>query len=66
MKNDPTLLVTGGCGFIGSAVIRMAVSRGLRVVNVDALTYAANPAYNKLFTSFMGFVKRAAIYLWIK
>ena len=44
MKNDPTLLVTGGCGFIGSAVIRMAVSRGLRVVNVDALTYAANPA----------------------
>lgn len=44
MKNDPTLLVTGGCGFIGSAVCRMAVSRGLLVVNVDSLTYAANPA----------------------
>jgi dTDP-glucose 4,6-dehydratase len=36
-----TLLVTGGAGFIGSAVVRLAVGRGLRVVNVDALTYAA-------------------------
>lgn len=38
------LLLTGGCGFIGSAVVRLAVSRGYSVVNVDALTYAANPA----------------------
>ncbi len=35
------LLVTGGAGFIGSAVVRLAVSRGHGVVNVDALTYAA-------------------------
>jgi dTDP-glucose 4,6-dehydratase len=35
------LLVTGGAGFIGSAVVRLAVSRGHEVVNVDALTYAA-------------------------
>jgi dTDP-glucose 4,6-dehydratase len=35
------LLVTGGAGFIGSAVVRLAVSRGLEVVNLDALTYAA-------------------------
>lgn len=35
------LLVTGGAGFIGSAVVRLAVSRGYEVVNVDALTYAA-------------------------
>lgn len=38
------LLVTGGCGFIGSAVVRLAVRRGIEVVNLDALTYAANPA----------------------
>lgn len=38
-----TLLVTGGCGFIGSAVVRAAVGRGMRVVNLDALTYAADP-----------------------
>ena len=35
------LLITGGAGFIGSAVVRQAVKVGYRVVNVDALTYAA-------------------------
>lgn len=34
------VLVTGGAGFIGSAVVRLAVERGHEVVNVDALTYA--------------------------
>lgn len=38
------LLVTGGAGFIGSAVVRLAVARGHQVVNLDALTYAANLA----------------------
>ena len=36
------LLVTGGAGFIGSAVVRRAVADGHEVVNVDALTYAAS------------------------
>lgn len=35
------LLVTGGAGFIGSAVVRQAVAAGHHVVNLDALTYAA-------------------------
>jgi dTDP-glucose 4,6-dehydratase len=35
------ILVTGGMGFIGSAVVRLAVSRGHDVINLDALTYAA-------------------------
>ena len=38
------LLVTGGAGFIGSAVVRLAVARGHEVVNLDALTYAAMQA----------------------
>jgi dTDP-glucose 4,6-dehydratase len=38
------LLVTGGAGFIGSAVVRQAVAAGHHVVNLDALTYAANLA----------------------
>ncbi|SES91962.1 dTDP-glucose 4,6-dehydratase [Paracoccus homiensis] len=38
------ILVTGGAGFIGSAVVRLAISRGHQVVNLDALTYAANLA----------------------
>ena len=35
------ILVTGGAGFIGSAVIRLAITRGCSVINLDALTYAA-------------------------
>lgn len=39
------ILVTGGAGFIGSAVCRHLVRQGKdRVVNVDKLTYAGNPA----------------------
>jgi len=39
-------LVTGGLGFIGSNFIRMLLSErpGVHVVNIDALTYAGNPA----------------------
>jgi dTDP-glucose 4,6-dehydratase len=37
------VLVTGGMGFIGSAVCREFVGRDIFVVNVDKLTYAANP-----------------------
>ena len=35
------ILITGGAGFIGSAVVRQAVQAGHAVVNLDALTYAA-------------------------
>jgi len=36
------ILVTGGAGFIGSAVVRQAISDGHQVVNLDKLTYAAS------------------------
>ncbi len=36
------LLVTGGAGFIGSAVVKQAVALGYFVINLDALTYAGN------------------------
>lgn len=35
------VLVTGGAGFIGSALIRRLASSGTEVVNLDKLTYAA-------------------------
>ncbi|WP_322866872.1 dTDP-glucose 4,6-dehydratase [Aquicoccus sp. G2-2] len=50
------LLITGGAGFIGSAVVRLAIARGHTVVNLDALTYAGRPenvasvAQNPLYT----------------
>lgn len=37
------ILVTGGAGFIGSALVRhLVLERGLAVLNVDALTYAGH------------------------
>ena len=36
------LLVTGGAGFIGSAVVRQAVRAGHAIVNLDKLTYAGS------------------------
>jgi dTDP-glucose 4,6-dehydratase len=38
----PTWLVTGGAGFIGGNFVLDAVRRGIRIVNLDALTYAGN------------------------
>jgi len=35
-------LVTGGCGFIGSAAVRMMVRAGHQVLNLDKLTYAGD------------------------
>jgi dTDP-glucose 4,6-dehydratase len=40
------ILVTGGCGFIGSNFIRhvLETDPAARIINLDALTYAGNPA----------------------
>ena len=39
------VLVAGGCGFIGSNFIRYVIeTAGVQIVNLDALTYAGNPA----------------------
>lgn len=37
-----TWLVTGGAGFIGGNFVLDAVAAGVRVINLDALTYAGN------------------------
>jgi dTDP-glucose 4,6-dehydratase len=37
------ILVTGGCGFIGSNFIRHIIDKGHFVCNLDKLTYAGNP-----------------------
>ena len=43
MKNKQTILVTGGAGFIGSALIRYIIANTTyRVINIDKLTYSGN------------------------
>ncbi len=36
------LIITGGCGFIGSNLVRFSLQAGYRVINLDKLTYAGN------------------------
>ena len=36
------IIVTGGAGFIGSAVCRMLAKQGVEILNIDKLTYAGN------------------------
>lgn len=43
-SGDSTVLVTGGAGFIGSHFVERLLRSGCRVVNLDLLTYAGNPA----------------------
>ena len=44
MTQKKTVLITGGCGFIGTNLVRSLVGSGQYcVINLDALTYAANP-----------------------
>ncbi len=43
MAEKKKLIVTGGYGFIGANLVRLLIKSGYRVINLDALTYAANP-----------------------
>jgi len=36
------LIVTGGCGFIGSNFIKLALKKGYKILNLDSLTYASH------------------------
>jgi dTDP-glucose 4,6-dehydratase len=45
MPDFKHILITGGCGFIGSNLVRFLLHErpGIRITNLDRLTYSANP-----------------------
>ena len=49
LRRISEIFISGGCGFIGSHVVRHFVKKypQYRIINVDKLTYAANPEYLK-------------------
>jgi len=42
LESKKIILVTGGCGFIGSHFIEKCLENGHKVINIDKLTYASN------------------------
>lgn len=57
MNNIKTVLVTGGSGFIGANLVHLLAGSGrYKVVNLDLLTYAANPASLDDLKNHVGYV----------
>lgn len=49
IRNIEKILITGGCGFIGTNYVSMALEQGLSILNIDDLKYSANIAQNEIF-----------------
>lgn len=63
LKKASCVLVTGGCGFIGSYVVNLLLREypHLRVLNVDKLTYAADPSRIKETSQYVHFEEDVAV-----
>lgn len=49
LTNQSIFLVTGGLGFIGGHFVELILQNGFQVINIDKITYAANPRLNDCF-----------------
>ena len=54
------VLVTGGCGFIGSNYIIQQIAAGNKVMNLDKLTYAGNIENLKSLETLVGIYQSAS------
>jgi len=53
---DTSILVTGGCGYLGSILVEMLVQRGFNVTVVDNLLYSQNALFNLFYTGKLRFI----------
>lgn len=47
MKKKKTILVTGGCGFIGTNLINYLINKKFNIINIDKLSKGSNLKYKK-------------------
>jgi len=55
-ENGTRILVTGGCGYLGSILVEMLVQRGFHVTVVDNLCYGQNTLFNLFYTGKLKFI----------
>ncbi len=50
--NKKTILITGGCGFIGTNLVEFLLSRKYKIINLDILNYPSNKKFTKNFKDY--------------
>ena len=50
------IIVTGGLGFVGINLIKLALSRGHKIINIDAMTYASSKNNKIVFNNMPNYV----------
>ena len=58
MRCVKKIIVTGGCGFIGSAFLRKVVNGPYEILNIDSMTYAADDFWVKAESEFVNYAFR--------
>lgn len=51
VQKQPTILIAGGAGFVGTNLARYLLNQGLKMVIIDSLVEERNPSFNALFKS---------------
>jgi dTDP-glucose 4,6-dehydratase len=55
LSNKKKIIITGGCGFIGSSLIEFLLKKNFKILNLDKLTYSANKDINTIFKCYSNY-----------